>query len=76
MGNREDALVRLCDRINDSAENRNRIANRVLVMQAKLLEKHNPDVKIRLMYNPRWGCKIALAAWIGGDLCYDRRTDR
>ena len=76
MGNREDALVRLCDRINDSAENRNRIANRKLVIRANLLEMHNPDMKIRLMYNPRWGCKIALAAWIGGELVYDRRTDR
>lgn len=39
------------------------------------LVKEEKDVKLKMMYVPRWKCKIILAAWIGGELVYDRRED-
>lgn len=39
------------------------------------LVKEEKDVKLKTMYVPRWKRKIILAAWIGGELVYDRRED-
>ena len=32
-------------------------------------------VKLKTMYVPAWKRTIILAAWIGGELVYDRRAD-
>ena len=33
------------------------------------------DIKLKKMYVPAWDRKIILAAWVGGELVYDRRED-